>query len=641
LSRIAEAYVQIVPRIDGVAKSMGNQLSGEMGGAGQLGGKGFAAGFKKILGPALAAISIVGVARLGKALVSAGEEAATSNARITQIAESMGLFGDEAGTVSKRLQEVAQATALQTGADNNSIKATQAKLLTFKQLAATAGDVGGSFDRATKAAVDLAAAGFGSAETNAVQLGKALNDPIKGITALNRSGITFTEVEKEKIKALTESGQVLEAQALILEAIEKQVGGVAGATANMSDRLAVAGSIIKERFGAALLPVFEAIGEVILNKVLPIALKIADRLPKAFEAVSKFFSGLFSGEGGVQGFIKTLLDLRQKLFDAIMKALPGIIQAIIEFIPVLVQNTVSMITALIEAIVDALPLIIDGAIQLFNGIIEGLLLVLPVLIDAVVTAIPVIIKAIVEALPKMIDGAIKLFLGVIAGLLKALPLIIDALVKAIPLIIRAIVQALPLIIAGAIELFLGITIGLVKALPEIIAAIIDAMPLLIQAVIDAVPLFIQAGIDLIGGLIKGIGQAIPQLIGAIGSAIGSAINAGKKALGIKSPSTVFADIGKDTVEGLAIGITRNSSKPIKAIQSLSSRVNQAGGLGPQAYLSSQPRAQIGGPSSGARNLTGAGSSSKTVNYYAAPNNSIDSEQALFQAIKRARVITSW
>jgi hypothetical protein len=113
-------------------------------------------------------------------------------------------------------------------------------------------------DRATLAAIDLAAAGFGSAETNAVQLGKALQDPIKGITALARSGVTFTEQEKEKIKALVASGKLLKAQNLILTAIETQVGGTAEATATGSQKMALAFLAMQDALGEALMPVFEA-----------------------------------------------------------------------------------------------------------------------------------------------------------------------------------------------------------------------------------------------------------------------------------------------------------------------------------------------------------------------------------------------
>jgi hypothetical protein len=213
--------------------------------------------FKKALVPALAVVGALGGAAVKFAL--AGEKAATSNARINQIAESMGLFGDETQKVTDRLVELAEKTARQTGIDQNAIKETQAKLLTFKELAESADDVGGSFDRATKAAIDLASAGFGDATSNAVQLGKALNDPIKGITALTRSGVTFTEEEKKKIRTLTESGKILEAQNMILGAIETQVGGTSEATADGSEKMKVAFSQLQESVGMALLPVFEAL----------------------------------------------------------------------------------------------------------------------------------------------------------------------------------------------------------------------------------------------------------------------------------------------------------------------------------------------------------------------------------------------
>lgn len=260
-----------------------------------------------------------GAVAIGKTLIDAGERASTSNARIQQIAESMGVFGDSmngvsasAEEVTKRLVAVAEATARQTGVDQNAIKETQAKLLTFKELALTAGEVGGAFDRATQAAVDMAAAGFGEASQNAVQLGKALNDPIKGITALSRSGITFTEAEKERIKTLVESNRIGEAQAMILEAIEKQVGGTAEATANASDKMKVAFSQLQERLGQKLLPVFEKLATFFITKLLP--------------AVERFV------EKGVKVLRDTFDSLRERLtpvVNALRNALAPILEKII------------------------------------------------------------------------------------------------------------------------------------------------------------------------------------------------------------------------------------------------------------------------------------------------------------------------
>lgn len=222
----------------------------------------------------------------------------------------MGLFGDSTAVVSDRLIKLAEATARQTGVDTNSIKLTQAKLLTFKELAATADDLGGYFDRATKAAIDMGAAGFGTAEMNAVQLGKALNDPIKGITALSRSGITFTEIEKERIKTLVESNNIGEAQAMILKAIETQVGGTAEATANATDKMAVGFQQVKERVGIALLPVLERVSGFLIDTLFPaferIGMAVADVIKR------------FSGEGGLGSTFKTIVEYITTVFSPIL-----------------------------------------------------------------------------------------------------------------------------------------------------------------------------------------------------------------------------------------------------------------------------------------------------------------------------------
>ena len=222
------------------------------------------------------AIAGAAFAGVGFGLVKVAEAAATSNARILQINKSMGLFGSQTQEVTDRLIKLAETQAMATGVDRNAIKETIAKLLTFKELAATATEVGGAFDRATMAAIDLGAAGFGEASQNAVQLGKALNDPIKGITALARSGVTFTAQEKEKIKTLVESGKMLEAQDTLLKAIETQVGGTAAATANASDQMRQGLGMAAESLGTLLLPAFQKLVDFINNKVVPYVQRFSD-----------------------------------------------------------------------------------------------------------------------------------------------------------------------------------------------------------------------------------------------------------------------------------------------------------------------------------------------------------------------------
>jgi hypothetical protein len=212
-----------------------------------------------------AALAIGALAAAGKQALAAGEEVNSANNRILQINTSMGLFGKETEDVTKRIVKLAEAQGTELGISNLTIKATQAKLLTFKNLAKSANTVGGAFDRANKAALDMAAAGFGSAEGNAVQLGKALENPIKGIAALAKSGVTFTEQEKEKIKTLVESNKMLEAQDMVLKAIEAQVGGTAKATADDTKRMQEGFAQFQQSLGLGLLPILEAVTPLLLG----------------------------------------------------------------------------------------------------------------------------------------------------------------------------------------------------------------------------------------------------------------------------------------------------------------------------------------------------------------------------------------
>ena len=102
-------------------------------------------------------------------------------------------------------------------------------LLTFKSIA------GETFERTLALTQDLAAVGFGSMKTAALQLGKALEEPEIGLSALRRVGVSFNEQQKEQIKVMSLTGRQAEAQELILKALEEQVGGAGkGAAGGLS-----------------------------------------------------------------------------------------------------------------------------------------------------------------------------------------------------------------------------------------------------------------------------------------------------------------------------------------------------------------------------------------------------------------------
>lgn len=222
--------------------------------------KRFSAQAKSSMTDAAQTFAMAGAAALGlgSSIYLGFQRAEQANKRVFAIAKSMQLFGSQTGEVTRRLTDLGDQLERETGLTAESIKETQAKLLTFKNIAKTADEAGGAFDRATQAAIDMGAAGFGEATNNAVQLGKALQDPIKGITSLSRSGITFTKQEKDKIRVLVESNQMLEAQNMILTAVETQVSGTAAATATATTKMKNSLGEVADIVGEALAPAFEA-----------------------------------------------------------------------------------------------------------------------------------------------------------------------------------------------------------------------------------------------------------------------------------------------------------------------------------------------------------------------------------------------
>ena len=194
------------------------------------------------------------------------ERAQTSFNRLDNIVRSMGMNDPQ---VAKNMKAFADSMEFEIAIESETIQEAQAKLATFSKVMNKTAIDAGIFDRATMAAFDMQAAGFGDGTQNIVQLGKALQDPITGINALRRSGISFTDSEKAKIKTLVETNRTLEAQDLILKAVETQVKGTAKATADDSVKMQIAMGEFLETVSAGLLPALNELTVLMTNDIIP------------------------------------------------------------------------------------------------------------------------------------------------------------------------------------------------------------------------------------------------------------------------------------------------------------------------------------------------------------------------------------
>jgi len=176
-----------------------------------------------------------------------------------------GLSADELKNLAASMQSV-------TTFGDEAVIQGESLLLTFTNIGK---DV---FPAATQTMLDMSTALGQDMKSSAIQLGKALNDPVAGVTALSRVGVSFTQQQKDQIKVLVETGDTLGAQKLILAELNKEFGGAAQAAASTYSgsmkQLRNAVGDLGEVAGAALLPVLTDMAK----NALPLVTEATKRL---------------------------------------------------------------------------------------------------------------------------------------------------------------------------------------------------------------------------------------------------------------------------------------------------------------------------------------------------------------------------
>lgn len=192
--------------------------------------------------------------------------------------------------------ELSQRLSEMSSIDDEDIQGLANTLLTFRNIS------GPTFDEATEAALNLSVAMGTDLHAAGIQVGKALNDPIRGLTSLTRAGVTFTDEQRAAITAMVEFGDIAGAQRLILEELTAEFGGSAAAL----------GKTVTGRFNK-LKNKMEELGASILEDALPALEDLADVLSDIADAYDdltpnqqKFVAGL-AGIAFVAGPVITAL----------------------------------------------------------------------------------------------------------------------------------------------------------------------------------------------------------------------------------------------------------------------------------------------------------------------------------------------
>jgi hypothetical protein len=205
-------------------------------------------------------------------MVAGAVDAQKSGAKLDAVLAST---GGAAGVSGDEIRKLAGDLQLVTDFEDDATIAAAGVLATFTQVR---GDV---FKDAIVSAQNLSAVMGQDLQSSVVQIGKALNDPIKGITALSRVGVSFTEQQKQQITQMTKAGDIAGAQAMILRELQTEFGGAAEAMSSPFTRIGNIVGDVAEGIGSVFLPSLEAVASMITASIIPAADSMGERFRSA------------------------------------------------------------------------------------------------------------------------------------------------------------------------------------------------------------------------------------------------------------------------------------------------------------------------------------------------------------------------
>lgn len=236
------------------------------------------------------------------------------------------------------------------------------------------------------------------------------------------------------------------------------------------------------------------------------------------------------------------------LGEFVINAVNNLVGFFAEHAQDMVTVAVTIITQLVDGLIAGIPDLIRGAADLIVGLVLGLT-------DP-------------ANLMQILIVGTNLIVALVDGLIEAIPRLLDALPQVISNLVAFLIAAGPQLLMVGIQLLLALINGLIRTIPRLVAAIPAIILALVGGLKRGVQQIVEVGRQMVEGLWRGIKGRWDRLVEDV-KALGSKLVGGlKDLLGIKSPSRVFAEIGRQLDAGLAKGITDNVGLVDKAMRGL-------------------------------------------------------------------------
>lgn len=506
-----------------------------------------------------------GAAGLGGLIVAAKKSIDTANEHAKVYAQTNAVLkstGDISNTTQGSIQSLANAIEKKSGVDDVAIQSGENMLLTFTRIRNEAGKGNDIFNQSTKTLVDMSTALGTDMSKSAIQLGKALNDPIKGVSALARVGVTFDDSQKKMIKSMVDSGNTMGAQKLILKELNKEFGGSADA---LGRTLPGQVNILKARL--------DDLGQSIGTKLVPILLNFVNwindnwgtisSIAAAVEtAISTAFDGIKTAVAAAVSFIQAHWSQITAVFNTVRDA----VVTAAAYVEQQIRTHWGAISAYSAQVWNGIRDIVSGTVNLIRAYWERFG---PAII-AIVKNTWEQVKSNIQAALNIIKGVINLFAGVLHGdwsrAWQGLKQIASGVLGGIVANIRATIGNA---LAAARALGKAVLDGIWAGLKGIGAKIADFGFKIFAAINNLASNVLGwaegIGMGIINGIINGLGGLISRVANAIIDKVTSAIGDALNFLSGSPHITAAVPLGVGIMEGVAKGVIDNVGRVADAI----------------------------------------------------------------------------
>lgn len=325
-TKIGEAYVDVDAKLDKYNKNIkkGEKKLKKFSDNTAKASKKMSSSFASIK----SALPLIGIAALGAAISKVIKLSIVQEKAEAQLNATLKSTEFAAGLTATQIKNMASELQNMSTFGDEAIISSSSLLLTFKEIG---GEV---FPRAQQSILDMSIAMKQDLRTSSIMLGKALNDPILGLSAMSRVGIQFSEDNKILIKSLTKTGDIAGAQAIILKELESQFGGSAKAAA---DTMGGALEQLSNTWGDALEELAgggDSFKETIqgINKALitmkPIFTGIGIVIDELISAFSFLTTGLIDFYKSIADFIIPIIEDLNKKFDDLIEGAKELVRLI-------------------------------------------------------------------------------------------------------------------------------------------------------------------------------------------------------------------------------------------------------------------------------------------------------------------------